>query len=657
LLPLTVFALVMFLLPTINPLKTYAAIDPIPANPPEVTYLEEFFDCSPSINWCYAFSTLKDSDGYYKTWFFAPATKKYYSHALECIYIARNTQINKNWGVYTGSSWETNYQHDGMGAPKNWKPVICHEKQGQQYGHLTGDPIVIKYQDVYYMLYSMRDDTNDAGWVYSATSSDGINWDGKTVMWEGHRPALIIDGDILRVYYDIVTYFSNGTHSVDYYTRYLDLSNISDFRNPSSWSNRAEVAVTGGGGGSNWDFIKPKDKLLGVRDGMDSQGSLAISYLETEDGINMFQNGFWITKNDLPSPHNSDSDIKGAHVAQFFQDGSEYYLIANTITKGTLLQHAFIYHLSDPPPSPTCTGMSYSVSCAPEGGSYKVYAEGVSEKAVYTKFPTWDEEGGQNDIVWYDGVNEGDGRWSTTINQVDHSGSKIKTHIYMYDSASEATFCTGSDIPKCDLNPQLPAGTGTGLRGEYYNNMDFTSLVLTRDDTTINFNWGEGSPDATVGADTFSVRWEGQVEPRVEGSETYTFYTTSDDGVRLWVNDQLLIDNWTDHGPTEDTGTITLTGGQKYDIVLEFYENAVGSVIKLEWSSPSQTEEIIPQTQLYPSPSLLGDINGDEVVDIQDFIILSNAFGTNNQNADLNDDTIVDIQDFIILSNSFGNTR
>ncbi len=144
-------------------------------------------------------------------------------------------------------------------------------------------------------------------------------------------------------------------------------------------------------------------------------------------------------------------------------------------------------------------------------------------------------------------------------------------------------------------------GTGTDLKGEYYDNTNFTTLKVTRTDATVNFDWGSGTPDPTVGADTFSVRWTGQVQPLY--SQTYTFYTTSDDGVRLWVNGVQLVNNWTDHGPTENSGTIVLTAGQKYDILIEYYENGGGAVAKLSWSSTSQAKQIIPQSQLYPAGS------------------------------------------------------
>lgn len=159
----------------------------------------------------------------------------------------------------------------------------------------------------------------------------------------------------------------------------------------------------------------------------------------------------------------------------------------------------------------------------------------------------------------------------------------------------------GSDIGAYEV--QVPPGD-TGLRGlfgDYFDNNDFTGKRAARIDPTVNFDWGNGQPHPSIGADTFSVRWTGKVQPRF--TDTYSFYTLSDDGVRLWVNGQLLIDNWTLHGPTEDSGSIALVAGQLYDIRMEFFENEVGAVAKLSWSSLLTPKEIIPQTQLYPTPT------------------------------------------------------
>ncbi|MCX7748077.1 MAG: PA14 domain-containing protein [Clostridia bacterium] len=161
-------------------------------------------------------------------------------------------------------------------------------------------------------------------------------------------------------------------------------------------------------------------------------------------------------------------------------------------------------------------------------------------------------------------------------------------------------------VPKPTLNPKPKpivtpkSGNGTGLLGLYYDNADFTNLKIRRVDKVANFNWGNGSPDASMGADYFSVRWSGQVEPKF--SKIYTFYTKTDDGVRLWVNNKLLIDKWRIQGATEWKGTIYLTAGQKYNIKMEYYEKTGRAVAQLLWSSAGQPKEIIPRSQLYPAP-------------------------------------------------------
>lgn len=143
--------------------------------------------------------------------------------------------------------------------------------------------------------------------------------------------------------------------------------------------------------------------------------------------------------------------------------------------------------------------------------------------------------------------------------------------------------------------------SGTGLLGQYFNNMDFTGFVLERVDATINFDWASGSPNGALDANTFSVRWSGSVQPRY--SQTYTFSTTTDDGVRLWVNGQSIIDRWIDQGPTTHSGTIALTANQLYEIRMDYYENTGGAVARLQWSSSSQAQEIIPQSRLFPPPT------------------------------------------------------
>jgi len=145
-----------------------------------------------------------------------------------------------------------------------------------------------------------------------------------------------------------------------------------------------------------------------------------------------------------------------------------------------------------------------------------------------------------------------------------------------------------------------PAGSGTGLSGAYYNGTGFNTLVRTQTDKNIDVNWGLNAPIKDAPANQFSIRWKGQIQPRF--SDEYTFSTVADDGVRLWVNKTLLIQDWTVHGPTEKSGKIFLEAGKKYDITLEYYDDQWGAEIHLSWSSENQTKEIIPTTQLYPPP-------------------------------------------------------
>jgi hypothetical protein len=135
----------------------------------------------------------------------------------------------------------------------------------------------------------------------------------------------------------------------------------------------------------------------------------------------------------------------------------------------------------------------------------------------------------------------------------------------------------------------------SGLKGEYFDTQVLTTLKMTRIDPAVDFSWSGTTPSAGFNSD-WSIRWTGKVTPRF--SETYTFITETDDGVRLWVNGVLLIDHWADHSTAVDQSTITLTAGQKYDVKMEYYKNGVMGVARLLWSSASQARQVIPASQL-----------------------------------------------------------
>jgi len=153
-------------------------------------------------------------------------------------------------------------------------------------------------------------------------------------------------------------------------------------------------------------------------------------------------------------------------------------------------------------------------------------------------------------------------------------------------------------------------GEEGGVKAEYF---DGTALagdpVLTQIEPTIDHSW---SDEVAAGlSDNVSARWRGNLEAPL--SETFTLITTSDDGVRLWLDDRLIIDDWTDHGTTDNSARVDFIKGQIYSIRMEYYENTGGAVAQLSWQSPTIARQIIPQGWLQlplwatsPSPS-----NGD----------------------------------------------
>jgi PA14 domain len=151
-----------------------------------------------------------------------------------------------------------------------------------------------------------------------------------------------------------------------------------------------------------------------------------------------------------------------------------------------------------------------------------------------------------------------------------------------------------------------PIGTdqGSGLYGEYFDSRNHVDRKFGRTDKQIDFShWGQVPPHPVLGKTEFSVRWTGWIQARATGAHTFT--TVSDDGVRLWVNGDLIIDNWTTHGAASNTSkALPLEKGKSYELKLEFFQGPGLAVIQLFWAYPGQTQELVPKSQLYP-----GDIN------------------------------------------------
>ena len=176
-----------------------------------------------------------------------------------------------------------------------------------------------------------------------------------------------------------------------------------------------------------------------------------------------------------------------------------------------------------------------------------------------------------------------------------------QTYYWKVDEGSN------QDISKGDIW-EFTTFKGDGLTAYIYDDMFFSDLKVTRVDSRVAFDWGSGSPNSSIDVDTYSILWKGGIMVPEEGE--YTFYTGSDDGVRLYVNDLLIIDRSVDQGLTEHSGSIYLRPGIVYPIRVEYYENGGSAAMYLSWSGPSIAKQVIPTQYL---ASTVSDVIPDEM--------------------------------------------
>ena len=208
-----------------------------------------------------------------------------------------------------------------------------------------------------------------------------------------------------------------------------------------------------------------------------------------------------------------------------------------------------------------------------------------------------------------------------TISSLLYTGPLTLTNTTVLRAEAFATNAVPSAVASAAFFTGSSIGTGTGLRGTYYANQLKTfnnPPTLVRIDPVINFNWNSSSPAPSIGLTDYTVKWTGSV--KAQFTEPYTFVTIADDGVRLFIGGQELINEWIDQAPTQWSGTMNLVAGQTYALEMDYYQNQGGAVASLSWSSPSTPLQIIPATQLYlpldvpPSVSLTNPSSGGSAV-------------------------------------------
>ena len=155
-------------------------------------------------------------------------------------------------------------------------------------------------------------------------------------------------------------------------------------------------------------------------------------------------------------------------------------------------------------------------------------------------------------------------------------------------------------IPAARFDTAPSAATASGLRGEYFAGTDLAAQPPLVRIEAVDFGWGPSAPSQTLPPDHFAVRWTGSLLAPISGS--YQFQTVSDEGVRLWVDGQPLIDHWTSHLRTTDTSaSVMLTAGQRVQIRLEYVERTGPAEMRWRWKTPgSGSFGAVPAAVLLP---------------------------------------------------------
>lgn len=152
---------------------------------------------------------------------------------------------------------------------------------------------------------------------------------------------------------------------------------------------------------------------------------------------------------------------------------------------------------------------------------------------------------------------------------------------------------------------------GTGFRAKYYNLTggvppDIATqgeLVLERVDSQINFYYTAGSSPAPGVNEVHATVWEAQL--KFPYTETITFTFTRDNGMRFYINNVLLIDQWTNDTNVNFTTTYAATANVPFTVRLEYFNGGGPGSISMAWSSPSRPQQIVPKSAAYePNASI-----------------------------------------------------
>ncbi len=287
-----------------------------------------------------------------------------------------------------------------------------------------------------------------------------------------------------------------------------------------------------------------------------------------------------------------------------------------------------IDEVNDTDPESPWKGSIWSFSVRPKTAWHPVPADG----ALFVepdKGLTWDAGVGSALYYVYFGDNFQDVNSATgaaIIMATTYEPGQLeqgKTYYWRVDSSDGLTVHRGK---VWSFTTSVPGG---GLIGEYFNSMNLGGQpVLKRTDNSIDVDYGTGSPEPNlVDEDFFSVRWRGEI--KVAFSEVYTFYTRSNDGSRLWIDEKLIVDKWAWVNRVVDTRgkPIELVAGERYSIRMEWFNEDGEAEAHLLWESASEPKAIIPSAAFSPPVRAGAPDPSNGALDVRHTAILSWSIG------------------------------
>lgn len=231
--------------------------------------------------------------------------------------------------------------------------------------------------------------------------------------------------------------------------------------------------------------------------------------------------------------------------------------------------------------------------------------EAASDSIAAARLPRWLKLVKKGSLLSaYDSADATEWAWVGSIRQEFPTRYLLGLAVSSHDHARmcRAEF-SGLQLQQISAEPiQAPVtGAGQGLRGRYFASYTQTGPETSRIDPVIDFDWGRNPPAPGMPGREFTVRWDGELQAQY--TEPYALHIVSDDRARVWLDGNLIIDEWYEHGESISSAIVNLEQGKRYPLRVDFYQNRGRAMVKLLWSSPSTPRQVVPQRQLFPELS------------------------------------------------------